>query len=185
MNVPTSGRQPATIGYLTVLRDPQLGFTGGLLILSPTGRPLEFHCSTPLAPTRAQEILFGATLNSHICGELIATALLDAAKLKPTLLVLQDADAAPPDAAMPTLLLCESSQTEEPSERHSETPCLVVGGATLQRLDSSSTDSDQATQLLETLSAHVAPDEPFERVQEAVREAQRISRQEDEYRAAA
>ena len=50
------------IGFLTALEDPQHGFFGGYLVLSELGRPLEFHCSTPVLPNQAQRILYGKTL---------------------------------------------------------------------------------------------------------------------------
>ncbi|TWT77914.1 hypothetical protein Pla123a_17130 [Posidoniimonas polymericola] len=165
MNVTNNGRRPPTVGYLAVLEDPQLGFAGGLLVISASGRPLEFHCSTPLAVTRAQEILFGTTLRSHLCGELIATTLLKTAKITPTVLLVQDPAAAPPAAGVPTMLLAPPTDDAQPAPR------LIAGG-----------DSDAAVAeidaLLDALVNHVELAEPFERVQEAVREAQRLSVQE-------
>lgn len=165
MNVPNHGRRAPTVGYLAVLEDPQLGFTGGLLVISASGRPLEFHCSTPLAVTRAQEILFGATLRAHLCGELIAATLLKTAKIAPTVLLVQDPAAAPPAAGLPVMLLAPSDADADPAPR-------MIAGA----------DSDAAVAeidaLLDSLVNHIELAEPFERVNEAVREAQRLSVQE-------
>ena len=68
------------LGFLTVLGAPRTGLVGGLLILNRLGRPVEFHCTAPLRPNRAQEILYGASLIPFLCGEQIAPALLRKAK---------------------------------------------------------------------------------------------------------
>ena len=60
--------------------------------MSPLGRPLEFHCTSPVRPSRAQEILYGPTLQPYLLGEQISGALLEAAKLTPWL-ILTDAAA--------------------------------------------------------------------------------------------
>ena len=64
------------LGFLTVVADPQYGLCGGYLILNPAGRPLEFHCTTPIKPNRAQEILYGPTLESFLYGEQIGRTLI-------------------------------------------------------------------------------------------------------------
>ena len=66
----------STFGFLTVVADPHCGLCGGYLILNPAGRPLEFHCTTPIKPNRAQEILYGPTLESFLYGEQIGRTLI-------------------------------------------------------------------------------------------------------------
>ena len=56
---------------------------GGYLLVDITGRPLEFHCTAPLRVTRAQEILYGTTLQRHLHGEQIGGPLLKATQLSP------------------------------------------------------------------------------------------------------
>src|SRR5262245_21892116 len=63
----SSGDKRSTaIGFYTVVAHEQHGLFGGLLVLNRNGRPLEFHCTAPLKPNRAQEILYGATLESYL-----------------------------------------------------------------------------------------------------------------------
>ncbi len=176
MNIATPGRESPSVGYLAVIEDPRFGFTGGLLVVSAQGRPLEFHCSTPLLPTRAQEILFGPTLRPYVCGELIAGSLVAAAKIKPTVLLLRDPAAAPPGASVPTLLVQAAPQDEETPP--GEADWLAIGETRLVLLAGAERGLSEIRQPLETLGGHVAIDEPFERVHEAIREAQRISGQE-------
>ena len=64
------------VGFLTVIDHPRSGFVGGFLVLNPVGRPVEFHITTPLKPNRAQEILFGNTLEPYLFGEQIAQTLV-------------------------------------------------------------------------------------------------------------
>ncbi len=64
------------LGFLTVIDHPRSGFIGGLLVLNPVGRPVEFHCTASLKPNRAQEILFGNALVPYLFGEQIAQALV-------------------------------------------------------------------------------------------------------------
>ena len=56
MSMGDTKSQPA-LGFLTILEHDQLGYVGGYLILNSAGRPLEFHCSAPVKPNRAQQIL--------------------------------------------------------------------------------------------------------------------------------
>src|SRR6266436_1774513 len=71
------------LGFFTVLEHEQQGLVGGYLILNLAGRPLEFHCTAPIKPNRAQHILFGPTLESYLYGEQIGQALLSKSSLQP------------------------------------------------------------------------------------------------------
>src|SRR5574340_381182 len=71
------------LGFLTVVEHPQHGLFGGYLVLNLAGRPLEFHCTAPVKPNRAQEILYGPTLESYLYGEQIGQTLLAKATAEP------------------------------------------------------------------------------------------------------
>lgn len=70
-------------GFLTVTENPRHGLIGGYLILNHSGRPAEFHCTSPIRANRAQEILYGITLESYLYGEQIAQTLIQKSKIKP------------------------------------------------------------------------------------------------------
>jgi hypothetical protein len=70
-------------GFLSVIRSAEDGLFGGYLILNGQGRPLEFHCTAPVKANRAQEILYGATLEPFLHGEQIGQTLMSAAKRVP------------------------------------------------------------------------------------------------------
>ena len=178
--------QETTFGYLSALRTAEHGFLGGYLIVTPLGRPLEFHCTAPTRPSRAQEILYGPTLQQYLLGEQIGRTLLDKAERTPKV-VLTDQPA----------VLCLRSQTpllivhllgDPPAvasldltteggscpDREVDGRCFGLHGYCLALPDGFETDRDSVTQLLTTLSHHVELSEPFGRIQEAIREALRL-----------
>ncbi len=69
-------KQQSSLGFLTAFGNPREGVVGGFLVLNAAGRPLEFHCTAPVRPNRAQEILYGVALEGFLCGEQIAPALV-------------------------------------------------------------------------------------------------------------
>ena len=75
-----------SLGFVTVRHHPAHGYFGGYLIVNSLARPLEFHCTLPVQPTRAQQILYGSTLGEFVCGEQIARALVAKAKGTPQVL---------------------------------------------------------------------------------------------------
>ena len=76
-------KSPSAVGFLTVLEHSQHGLMGGYLVLNIAGRPLEFHCTAPVKPNRAQQILYGPTLEPYLYGEQIGQALVSKSSLEP------------------------------------------------------------------------------------------------------
>src|SRR4029079_15772537 len=72
-----------TLGFLTVVEHPQHGLFAVYLLLTMNGRPLEFHCTAPIKPNRAQESLFGPTLAPYLYGEQIGRTLLAKSSVEP------------------------------------------------------------------------------------------------------
>lgn len=75
------------IGYLTAIETPDGGFVAGLLVTNRFGRPVEFQCTSPVRPTRPQQLLYGATLQPFLLGELMGRALVERLGTTPDLLV--------------------------------------------------------------------------------------------------
>jgi hypothetical protein len=71
------------IGFLSVVHAADTGFCGGYLLVGGSARPVEFHCTAPVRPSRAQQILYGPTLWEYLYGELIGKTLYDKAKIEP------------------------------------------------------------------------------------------------------
>jgi hypothetical protein len=75
------------LGFLTAIETPDDGLFGGYLTVRPNGRPLEFFCTSPVVPSRAQQVLYGPTLRSFLLAECIGPALvLKASRRQPILL---------------------------------------------------------------------------------------------------
>jgi len=188
------GTTEDALGFLTVLEHEQLGLVGGYLILNPAGRPLEFHCTAPVKPNRAQQILFGPTLDAYLFGEHIGQTLVSKGSLAPSAVytdeerVLAVRDFVP----LPVALVLAGEDGGPPSRRTSETNgCgwrvdtphsagsnlapFAVGRNRLAVM--AGRDADR-TAILGRQDAIAAFDlgEPFERIREAVEEAHKVSR---------
>lgn len=81
--MPEDTKSKPALGFLTVVEDRQHGLFGGYLVVNTSGKPLEFHCTAPIKPNRAQEILYGPTLLPYLYGEQIGQTLLTTAKAEP------------------------------------------------------------------------------------------------------
>lgn len=159
-------------GFLTTVDSPTHGVFGGYLLVDAAGRPLEFHCTAPVKVSRAQQILYGATLPSQLHGRQIGAALLAESSLTPAV-VLTDTDAlltVRPHTGLPVALVkrCGGSETAEPP------PGTFVMGT--NRIDPHEADAagvDAIRERLAELVAAVDLSEPFERIRAAIDEAQR------------
>jgi len=99
------------IGFLTVVEHTEYGLFGGYLILNLAGRPVEFHCTTPLKPNRAQKILYGPTLNDFLYGELIGRTLIEHGRICPFVVCtdLEPILAAQPYVSTPLVLVLDDA----------------------------------------------------------------------------
>ncbi len=186
----------AALGFLTVVEHEEHGLFGGYLVLNMAGRPLEFHCTAPLKPNRAQEILFGPTLDDYLFGEQIGLTLLDKAASEP-LVVCTDC---PPVLAMrgfisvPVVLVLtrdadsdevepeeQSEACQRPSDKtwrldaaHSAGPRVTefrLGPNRLAVPVSSVADRELISKRLDGVSDSLDLMEPFGRIREAIDEA--------------
>jgi len=164
----TTGKTVPAIGFLTVTEHAEHGLFGGYLILNSSGRPLEFHCTAPLKPSRAQEILYGPTLRPFLLGEQIGQTLLAKAKVKP-------------------FLVCTDDEAMLAAREFSEVPLVIVHGdgstprsfALGRRQVTAGSEGDQDVALEKWTAAHAdGLDllEPFTRIREALEEAQKTVR---------
>jgi hypothetical protein len=182
------------------------------LVLNVAGRPLEFHCTAPIKPNRAQHILYGPTLEPYLFGEQIGQALVAKSAADPLMictdlrpamavrplvdppvaLVLKDADAMRPDAALAstattggvsdcaTSTAPESDRLRTPRLRvdaaHPDGPLLQVFQLGRNRLAVTPDRENDRSEILKRLSAFddlFDLSEPFIRIREALDEAQR------------
>jgi hypothetical protein len=190
------------LGFLTVLEHPQHGLFGGYLVLNLAGRPLEFHCTAPIKPNRAQQILYGPTLEPFLYGEQIGQTLLRQAKTEPLVvctdcppaLALRELVSTPvvlvlkdePEAAAEPATSPAQGVVYEPTARrlrvdpaHGGGPRLVIfalGRSRLALPERSQDDRQLITERLAGLDAAFDLAEPFARIREAIEEAQRAVR---------
>jgi hypothetical protein len=166
----------AAFGFLTVLHSHKHGWFGGYLVLSPQGRPLEFRCSTPVAATRAQEILYGVTLRPYLFADVIGQSLVAGSEL-PVELILTDQ----PEMLSLSLMRREEVVLVEPlreadrDENNAKGPLNAGVSFEFQgfRVTLPATtfrDGDWCKSKLAEVAAHVELGEPFDRVRAALRE---------------
>jgi hypothetical protein len=175
----TPAPEPA-IGFYTVEHSETLGWTGGYLLLNSGGRPLEFHCTLPVLPSRTHEILYGETLRSFLIGEAIGSALLAKARLQPQLLCVDQPEAMPLESGFGVTCIHwlgrsgtgASSARSVPANDRLETPS---GRQITHRGQLFVCREDKRVQV-ETALRNVGGwndwKEPFDRIREAIREAQ-------------
>jgi hypothetical protein len=187
-----------TLGFLTVVEHQDYGFFGGYLILNRSGRPLEFHCTAPIKPNRAQEILYGPTLNSFLYGEQIGQTLINEASTPPSL-VCTDREpvlAAREHVSIPLVLVLPwqegtTNQVQPPIEvtdpgrmlridaPHRSGPRLLtfeLGRNRLALPERAEDDRRAVVERLEELADSFDLAEPFQRIREAIEEARQAVR---------
>ena len=190
----TSPGQPTghEYGYLTVLEHNLYGLLGGYLIIDGCGRPLEFHCTALVQPSRAEQILYGPTLGPCLVGEQIGGGLVAAARLKPKVILIDKLDLSflGLQHEIDTVLLVASTDTVSTDDGSEPGPGGVgdptrmprTAGATARHAfqvdryrfelpPNRLADPSTVSLLLESLSQRVDLAEPFERIHLAIREA--------------
>jgi hypothetical protein len=105
----SSARSLPTVGFLTVCEQADHSVVGGYLVLNAAGRPLEFHCTVPVRPNRAQEILYGSTLKPYLYGEQIGRTLVSKAASEP-------------------LFVCTDMESVMALREHASVPVVLVSG---------------------------------------------------------
>lgn len=193
------GSSPA-IGFLTVLEDEAIGMMGGYLVLNAAGRPLEFHCTAPLKPSKAQQILYGPTLRPYLYGEQIGQLLVARAKASTRLVCVDQSPclSVREHVELPVALVLEPPPGDATSDTESDSPTYRLHDSHAAGV----AGNDAASKALvpfhwgknrlavdgrhprdaETASTILSPlvefdlGEPFERIRQALEEAQRSGR---------
>ncbi len=187
-------QQRPALGFLTALDHPQHGLFGGYLVLTTAGRPIEFHCTAPIKPNRAQQILYGPTLESFLYGEQIGQTLLAKAKTEPFFVCTdrQPVLAVRQHVSLPVALVlpCDDSaagptgefrrlDSAHPGGLSPNGPSLVtfqLGRNCLAVPEQSDDDRRLITERFSELAESFDLLEPFTRIREAIEEAQQAVR---------
>jgi len=192
-------------GFVSVVRSAENSLFGGYLILNAKGRPLEFHCTAPVKANRAQEILYGATLEPFLHGEQIGQTLMAAAKRIPQVvctdvlpvLALQELTSTPvvwvadqlPATSFGTVELADVTKLvgEADGDRLSKLPDIYpfsFAGHVLLMHESQRGQQDEICRQLDPLLELIELPEPFARIQAAIEEAHRNALGESQHRQA-
>lgn len=160
------------IGFLTVLLDEGQGWIGGYLVVNAAARPLEFHCTSPVKPNRAQEILYGPTLGCYLMGEQIAAALVKKSSTPPVALVtdIEPVLAVRGQVEMPVALLIDKLPGAATS-----LDSLVkfeLAGHRVAISDEYAADRDRLLIGFPKIAQHFDLSEPLDRIREAIAETQ-------------
>lgn len=145
-------------------------------MLSELGRPLEFHCSTPVMPNQAQRILYGKTLSAYVLSDLIGQTLLGKSQLPVTAVLTDQREMLGLTLLRDETIICvESTGRAEGHAQDAVGPYFELGS---YRLSGSGTCIWQPAELqpvIQNLATRVDLNEPFDRIREAIREAQRVT----------
>ncbi len=166
-----------SLGFLTVVEHEALGLIGGLLVLNANARPLEFHCTAPLKANRAQQILYGATLEPYLYGEQIGQTLLNKATTPLAALFCDNR------AALSTRDFCEvptawvvPTSDQQRLQNSNELRLLNIAEDLLALSYDRGADAELIQAALANLPRKLDLREPFGRIQCALDEAQKTSR---------
>ncbi|MDO4570701.1 MAG: hypothetical protein Q4D38_09980 [Planctomycetia bacterium] len=179
--MPTPDTIKAAIGFLTIVDDSSHGLFGGYLILNPTGRPVEFHCTAPVKSNRAQEILYGSTLKPYLYGEQIARTLIERSKILPRVVCLDQPETLCVRSFLeiPVVLIQSTASTKDdaaPQKLGDEKNRIVwKEKQILTPARQHESDLDEVQKCLSELLIEFDFMEPFERIREAIAEAQKVA----------
>lgn len=180
--LPNSPANQDLLGFLTVVGSTSLGLAGGYLLVNSLGRPVEFHSTAQVKPTRTQEILFGPTLESFLYGEQIGQTLTAKTKNPPRVICVD----------LPILLEVRSfvsvpvvliQTNATPSIPLDEVHVRSMGGICHFDVNAhhcavrmpERSDQALAESFLASISNRIDLAEPFDRVRAAMLEAQRVA----------
>jgi len=162
------GNQDAfRLGFLTAVEDAERGFVGGLLVTNRYGRPLEFQCTAPVKPNRAQQILYGPTLRPFVLGELIGRTLVEKVGVKPHLVLIESDEVLDLRQHVSMVVAYLKKATGDAAE-------LQFGKHTIAFHPDHAGDKAEIAKHARSISEEADLKEPFDRVREALTETLRV-----------
>jgi hypothetical protein len=176
--VETSTPVIQSLGFLTIVHETN-GYLGGYLVTNLWGRPLEFRLSTAVQPNRIQQILYGGTLQSYLCGELIAKTLVEKTAVAAQCIFTDYEPVLDLRLRIEVPVVClqvESSRVRALSSNPLSDPEPVTRNPKWPLLCHPRFPVDSATvcRLLDQLEGSLDLAEPFVRIREAMNEARKL-----------
>lgn len=176
MNKPPANTQ-TTFGFISVREIEGLGHCGGLLIVSQIGRPIEFHCSAPVVTNRAQKILYGKTYDNYLYCEQIGLSLIDKAKTKPSIFIADSVQLLGLEKLIGEMIVVLENETNSFDETSELTAIpLETHGRQIWCPTRASQNLPMLRKICGSFTTSLPMDEPFERIQKAIDEAQAVAR---------
>lgn len=171
--------QNAIFGFITAVEVPELGHCGGLLLLNSHGRPLEFHCTAPVVTNRAQQILYGQTYYSFLYCDQIGLALVAKSSRKPTVLITNTVFMLPLSDLVPMPVALIGTENAADAAQYSTGNSIEdfkIHDQTIWTQNLGQQALSLVRQRCIQFTESIPLDEPFERIQQAIEEAQAIVR---------
>lgn len=102
------------IAFVDIIMFDDGAIRGGVLVTDKETRPYEFRVTSPIKPTKLQKLLYGASLDEYIYGQLVGLPLLKHVKEKVALAICirEQLLAARPDLEFPLVVLKKSSRDD-------------------------------------------------------------------------
>lgn len=168
-----------TYGFLQVIADEGIGYTGGLLLVDENGKPVEFHCTAPVTDNHSQKIFYGETWQSHVYCDLISKSLVAKCNRSPELLFVEQPELTKlaGNVAPPVMLV--SIADGEPMTDEVEYPELEMDKLTVTVLSHDLGLIEFVKEACSRFTTTLSINEPFERIRMAIGEAQQIALRSD------
>jgi hypothetical protein len=173
--IQSASQSESRLGFITVVETPDLGFSGGLLVVNSHGRPVEFHCTSPVKVNRAQKILYGGTYQNFLFCDQIGASLIEKARTQPSAYVTDQVDMLPLSETVdvPVLLLPSEPQT---IENRIDLNHFKLNDRRLWFHSLFGEPTEPMQDLCQQFTRTLPIDEPLERIREAISEAQAVAK---------
>ncbi len=160
-------------GYLSIVPLENERLSGGYLVLDHFGRPCEFHFSVPFSADVAQKILFGRTFTEFVYCEQMGRPLLQKSRPVPGLILVQQPQLLELGASdFPVVYVEPDPSSSAPSLAQHHQIFQFSGQTFVIHRDADSLELQQRIQRFPDVSFIL---EPFERIHEAISQAQRAA----------
>lgn len=164
-------------GFVTTVEIESMGLCGGLLLLNHVARPLEFHCTLPVKPSRSQEILFGVSLRPFLCSQVIGKALLEKSKTQPHVILTDCSDTLELFQCTDIPVAFHGQHGSQPNSFSNDWEALETGKQHVWlRRDPKVSQARSVHKWLENYGQNCEFSEPFERIKQAIFEAHQVAR---------
>jgi hypothetical protein len=85
--IPAESNGTLLVGFVAIVEREDGSYEGSYLCTDQGGAPVECWYTSPIKPTRAQKLLYGAALEPQLLGRCIAGAMLKNLEHKPTVVL--------------------------------------------------------------------------------------------------